>query len=681
MSKRSVRRLLWSTPALILITLGLLQTTRTGVHTARSSIHYDRGSVWAVLGLGQGSAEADYDAALSGLSAVEIEPAVEVGSDYEPSFPEPLPFDPSEWETSTPDRGVRVPDAPKGGTFRVAYQYWPPTIRTEGPNSRSAFLTDIHDFVYERLLEYEPGRGSFTPSLATHWKISEDKRTFTFRIDARARWSNGREVTADDVAATIEHLQNPDRKDPSTSQYWQEMIESVEVLDKYTVAVTSREARWRTLMNLASQNIYPAAYIRMDGETYIRDWNWKLLPGSGPYIVRPEDIRKGRSITLRRRTDWWRKDDVDRQGMYNFDAIEWLIVRDVELQYQKLLAGEIDAYLLSRSSRWVAELDDEEPIRNGWVQKRKVFNRVPRGCGGYCFNMRRAPFSSRNVRLAFAHLTNRERLQAKFFYYQYEYTDSYFPNSQWVRPDAERVPFNAGEARRLLALDGWSDRDSEGYLINARGERFPELTLEYATPSFKRIHDVIRNDLWDEAGIKLDLKLMDRATWLKKIWEYQFDVTFFNWTGVLFPEPYRNWHSDFADQPQTNNLCGFANAEADQLTEHYMVEFDVQERQRMLQRLDEIIFDAHPYALAWFGPYFRVLYWDKFGHPPEYADPYEREVRNIITYWWHDPARERRTMENKSKNVSNYPDKPVSQYDDPEWTYWKYNAEPMPDDT
>ena len=96
--------------------------------------------------------------------------------------------------------------------------------------------------VYETLLTWDPALGDFAPSLATHWQVLPDKRTFRFRLDPEARWSDGRPGTADDVAATLEHLGNPDRRDPY-SQDWRDKIESVKVLDDLTVEVRSREPR------------------------------------------------------------------------------------------------------------------------------------------------------------------------------------------------------------------------------------------------------------------------------------------------------------------------------------------------------------------------------------------------------------------------------------------------------
>lgn len=53
------------------------------------------------------------------------------------------------------------------------------------------------------------------PSLATSWEISDDLRTFTFHLRADARWSNGRALTAYDVAYQVLRVAHPLTASPS----------------------------------------------------------------------------------------------------------------------------------------------------------------------------------------------------------------------------------------------------------------------------------------------------------------------------------------------------------------------------------------------------------------------------------------------------------------------------------
>lgn len=629
-----------------------------------------------------GEAEAAFDARAARLSSVRPDAQPPVGEGYrEPAFPPDLPFDPTKWETGAPGPSVAVPGAPRQGILRLATTRFPNTVRTEGPNSNLAELSDIQDLVYEYLLEYDASLERYVPRLATHWQTDPDRRTFRFRLNPRARWSDGRPVTSDDVKATFEHYTNPDRKDPFYARFYGDLVESVTILDRLTVEIKAREPRWRSQLTIAAgTRIYPAAFIRMDGQTYLKEWNWRLPPGTGPYELRREDIEKPRRITIRRREDYWDKDNPALAGQYNFEAIRWIKITEDELIYQKFKAGELDLISISRAQRWVEELDQEPMIQMGWVQKRRIFNLDPNGFGGYCFNMRKAPFDRLRVRLAFAQLLNREHLMEKLFFKQYEYTDSYFPGSPYARPDAQRVPFDPEAARKLLAEDGWDRRDGEGYLTNAQGERFPVLEFEYAVPSFERIHQVYQQDLWQEAGIKLVLKLVDFPALQKKVSERNFLLHFQTWTGSQFPNPEWAWHAKFADQPASGNYCGYKDPRFDALSDAYQLEFDPTQRRRMLQEMDAIVFDAHPYALAWHGPYFRVLYWDRLGQPPEYADRFARDLRNIYAYWWLDGARAARTEANHKAGRPNHPDRPMNQYDDIEQRYWLEHDKPMPRD-
>ncbi len=541
----------------------------------------DHQKYWSALGLTEH--EKGFDAELGGIGRVPVDWVPVPGRDYHPHFPPPLPYNPIEWTTHTPSPSIANLNAPKGGTLRIATQSWFPTLRTQGPNSRLEQLFWIQSLVYEPLLTFDLTKGVYVPRLADSWKILPDKKTFLFHINPEARWADGRPVTADDVKATLEHLQNPDRKDPYFPE-WQKRFASAKVLDEHTVEIRSEKALWQNFLMIATQQIYPAAYIRMDGSTYLHDWNWKLPPGSGPYAVAPKDLVQQVSITLHRRKDWWAKNEAWGRGKYNFDRIEWLVIRDRELMYQKLLAGEIDLYQVRMAQRWVQVLPAERKVRNGWIQMRKLYTKNPRGFGGYAFNMRSAPFNDRNVRLAFCYLFNRKKLFGKFLFDQYDYTDSYYPGEPWARPGHHPIHYDPAKAVSLLKEAGWTHRDAEGYLVNASGERFPTLRLDnYDGPGFARLFQVYQHDLWNQAGVKLEIHDIEAAEFFKKVLDYQFRTTFFLWTASPFPDPQSNWSSTIADKPQSNNIVGFKNPEVDAIIDRYDHEFDQHKRVKLLQ--------------------------------------------------------------------------------------------------
>ena len=93
--------------------------------------------------------------------------------------------------------------AVKGGLLHDEASRFPATMRLFGKEANYLENYWIEILCYETLLEmhpltYEPS----VPRLASHWKISDDKQKFWFRINPDARWADGRRVTADDVVAT-----------------------------------------------------------------------------------------------------------------------------------------------------------------------------------------------------------------------------------------------------------------------------------------------------------------------------------------------------------------------------------------------------------------------------------------------------------------------------------------------
>ncbi len=124
---------------------------------------YDRASTFEALGIPGAETEADLREQLGTLDAVVIDPPPDVGKDYFPEFPEALPFDPSEWETNDSPPSIADPRAKKGGRIVLATTDWPPTIRTEGPNSRLAFLSNLHAMIYETLLGFDPVGMEYVP--------------------------------------------------------------------------------------------------------------------------------------------------------------------------------------------------------------------------------------------------------------------------------------------------------------------------------------------------------------------------------------------------------------------------------------------------------------------------------------------------------------------------------------
>jgi microcin C transport system substrate-binding protein len=540
------------------------------------------------------------------------------------------------WETNTDYDLVGDPRAVKGGVLRQAMMTdFPSTLRYYGPNV-TAWNAMLHGLVYETLLGLHPTTLSYIPALATHWQISEDRKTFRFRLDPNARFSDGAPVTADDVIASWKLLVDKSLQDPGRTLIFSN-FEPPYAESQYIVSVTAKTDDWQNFLYFSGMYVHPASVLgNLTGEAYIREYNYKMLPGTGAYIVSEEDVDKGNMIRIRRRTDYWAERQRRNIGSNNFDEIQQLVVRDRNLEFEMFKRGDIDYYYVQRAQMWVEELDYEN-IKRGLNQKRKIFNHNPQGVQGIAINTRREAYRDIRVRKALRHLFNRESLVQKLMYNEYVMADSMFPGSVYENPNDEKIRYNPELALQLLAEAGWTERDRSGRLTK-NGQ---PLTIElvYADQASERYFTVFQEDL-RKVGVTLNLRFTTFETLVKLLDERTFDMASIAYTGVIFPSPEQNWSSSMADQNNTNNITGFKNARADEIMEIYKKEFDFDARVTLLRELDGLITNEHHWILEWMAPYSRLVYWNKFGQPPGYLTRVG-DQRDLVSLWWIDPDRSR----------------------------------------
>lgn len=568
------------------------------------------------------------------------------------------------WETNTDFELIGDPRAVKGGVLRQAGMTdFPSTLRYAGPNI-TAWNAMLHNLVYETLLGLHPTTMEYIPAVATHWQVSEDRRQFRFRIDPNARFSDGMPVTSADVVASWELMVDKTLQDPARTLIFSNFEKPV-AESKYIVSVRAKDVKWQNFLYFAgSLYIYPAHVLEgLTGEEYIREYNYRMLPGTGPYMVSETDVDKGSRIGIRRRPDYWGGTQRRNIGIANFDEIQQIVVRDRNLEFEMFKRGDLDYFAENRAQRWVEEMDFEE-IQRGLAQKRKVFNNSPQGVQGIAMNTRRAPYDDIRVRRALRHLFNRELMVRTLMYNEYELTDSIFPNSVYENEKNEHIRYDPAAAVKLLAEAGWSNRDSSGRLVkNGR-----PLTIEiiYASQESERFFTVYQEDL-RKVGITLNLRLVTFETLVKFIDERQFDMVSIAYTGELFPSPEANLKSELADQKNTNNLTGFKSARADAIIESYNSEFDLQKRIGLLKELDFIVTSEHHWILEWTAPFERLVYWNKFGQPDGIITRIG-DSRDVPSLWWNDPRRAQALEEARRSGGS----LPVGETDN---RYWVEYAE------
>ncbi len=531
---------------------------------------------------------------------------------------------------------LKSDEVKKGGKLTFALTEFPPTYRTEGKDANSAVISMIGGLIYEPLLGLDTLTMEYTRGLATHYKIEEDNQTFWFRIDPKAKYSDGYPVTADDVLYSW-RLQVDEGILSPYSKILYEKYEEPEVISKYIVKVKAKELNWRLFLYFSvSMNIYPSHILKdITGADYLRNYQYKTIPGTGPYYIDTDASRVGRYIIIKRRDDYWDKDSEGYKYSANFDEIRINIVKDERLQLERFKKGELDFYVVGRASWWVEEFDFDE-VKRGLIQKRKIYTHNAQGTSGFAMNMRVPPFNDKRVRLAVNYLFNKQKLIENLFYNEYLHLDSYYPGTVYENPGNPKYRHDVPKALELLNEAGYTKKDNEGYLINENGERLEfDIRIDQ---SWNRIMSPVQED-FRAAGVKMNIQYSDSTTMFKLLMERQFKIHYQSWTGLFFPNPESSWHSNLADPNDTNNICGFKNERMDEICEEYNVEFDIQKRIDLIRETDRMLMEEVPYALSWYAPYDRIVYWNKFGQPKGYLSK-TGDWRGILSLWWYDEAKD-----------------------------------------
>lgn len=572
------------------------------------------------------------------------------------------------FSTNPNQKSMADPRGVPGGMLRIPLAEFPATLRSEGKDSNTTFMALVSGMMYESMMGLDSWTDEFTPGLATHWKVEDNAdggQTFTFRLNPDARWQTGHRITAEDVKATWKLNVDDGLLQPYGALLYRQYTEP-EVLSPYLVRTSTKDLNWRHFLYFgASMSIYPAHIIGpLSGKEYMERFQNQTMPGSGQYLLRDEDINQGNSLTMSRINNYWDKDNPIGKGAGNFAKVKFRVVADETLQREMFKKGELDIYIVGQAKYWVKEFLPEqiEQLGKGWIQRKKIFTQNPNGVSGFVFNMREEPFNDIRIRRAFAYLLNREKLIDKLFYNEYLPIYSYYPGSVYENPDNEKVKHDPETALRLLAEAGYSQRDAEGYLTNARGQRLELDIMIDESPTWERIITVIQED-YKQAGVKLNLKPTTGATQFQMVMDRKFKMHWQNWGGLYFPNPESSYKSNLADEPNTNNLSGFKSKELDSLCEVYNKTFDQATRIQLIRRTDKLLTESYETALGWYGPFTRIGYWDKFGMP-EWGLSRTGDWRSLVSLWWYDADKHKELVKAIKKDES-LPLSPV------EIDYWK----------
>ena len=215
--------------------------------------------------------------------------------------------------------------AQEGGTLRYATGTdaltLDPQFVTDIPTAR--VVTQLHE-----TLVYPNAEGELVGVLAESWEVSEDDLTWTFKLREGVTFHDGTPFNADAVKFTFDRIMAEETESPRASAA--DAIASVEVVDEYTVAITT-EAPYAPL--LAQLSAYNLAIISPKAGDVLNNEYSEAPAGTGPFTL--GEWTPGERLTLKRNEDYW----GDKAAS---ETIQIDVVPEDSARVLMLMSGETD---------------------------------------------------------------------------------------------------------------------------------------------------------------------------------------------------------------------------------------------------------------------------------------------------------------------------------------------------
>ncbi|WP_462411527.1 ABC transporter substrate-binding protein [Neobacillus sp. Marseille-QA0830] len=238
--------------------------------------------------------------------------------------------------SSTESGNKSVPT--KGGEFTFALATNPDSLDPHAAGyavSVRAFRTMFDSLVVQN------EDNTIGPWLATEWTVSDDGKSYTFKLRKDVKFHDGTPFNAEAVKYNFDRIADPKRTPPGYARYLLVNYESAEVVDEFTVKINLKTP------NAAFLSFLSQAFIGMVSPTAAEKAGnqFAFAPvGTGPYKF--VSSKENAEIVVERNPDYkWGPSIVDNQGPAYVDKITFKIIpeeatRIGSVQSGQVLAGE-----------------------------------------------------------------------------------------------------------------------------------------------------------------------------------------------------------------------------------------------------------------------------------------------------------------------------------------------------
>lgn len=356
--------------------------------------------------------------------------------------------------------------------------------------------------IADRLLWQDPETLELHPWIATDLpEVNDDATEFTFTIRDDVTYSDGTELTAENVVKNFDLYGQGDSDRTLSVSEAINNYDYGEVIDETTVRFHFTEpapgfAQAASTINSGLLSDETLDHTQED----FGPGNATTIIGSGPFVVAEEEL--GTEYTLEAREDYdWAPEEHDHQGPAQIDAVQVIVTPEDSVRIGSLVSGQADV------ARQI-EAQDEEQLENSGASIEAYGTKSVNN--GFNFRIGHPILEDLETRQAIIHAVDREAVLENLF------TDSYPLATSPLASDAlgysdqsEHYEYDPDRAIELLEEAGWEE-GPDG-IRERDGERL-QLTVNEAHPQPRsaELVTVVAQQL-REVGIELELLSGDRA--------------------------------------------------------------------------------------------------------------------------------------------------------------------------
>jgi len=518
----------------------------------------------------------------------------------------PLPEPPLKYDIS--------PGQP-GGRLVMATFAEPKTFNPITANESSS--VDILTLIFAGLVGTDLQTFKQIPVLAESWTVGEDNKTWTFKLRKGLRWSDGKPLTADDVTYTWRVIYDPTIDNVVRDQFLIDGKQFVVTnLDALTVRVVTPEIYAPFLEFFGAVPIMPRHIIEpaVNEKRFLSAYGVSTpanaMVGSGPF--RLKEYKSGQHVLLERNPHFFGIDSKGQRLPY-FDNVIWLSVPDLNAMALRMLQGETDVHQFIRPD----EIDRfQEESRRG---KFKLLELGTQMDPTYLwFNQNTnvnkktgqpivAPvklkwFRHQKFRQAMAHAIDRPSIIQSVYAGRAAPNYGFLSasNTRWFNPDTPQYPYNLEKAKALLAEIGIQDRNGDGILEDAEGNKLEFTLITNAGNTIREKIGVFLQEDLKKLGVQLNFQRLDFRSVVEKInATYDYDAALLSFGGSSV-DPVLNMNvlqsSGFTHAwfPRQEKPSTEWEARMDELMIAQLKTLDFNERKKMFDEVQRIFGEQLP---------------------------------------------------------------------------------------